>query len=291
MDLALLIMIALVVIIALIAVTAIQKRPIRVNTSHRNISLKSNIYRTSTFDMRTLTDENIAMIRHRYQPMVFDKPDKLGRPVGALFTWSGKDSKAWYDMTGRFKHRNKGRQSGNVSSRISDPVGWSQRYVTLGTPFEIVTGQKSDKDTHLLERGHLIPYWASQDETTQKNLVPITQYTNKGFEGSGSDGLAMGTINPETMLYVESLIKEYVLSSGWQKRLANDTALQIKVKPIYHNDNYVPTRIVYLVQKVSLKGDHHTKSFRFKGMHVSADRMIRISVPVQMSDGTIVSDL
>ena len=280
------ILLLIVMICIILAMTAVKrKQPIREDTQHYQVNLILHDYRTT--DLLVKQNEHIRdyMSRRRSKFLRYHSGDTLNRPLGTIVSWRSIDSKSWYDETNQFKHR-KERSKHTDHSLISDPIGWTQRYVTSTSPHQLVTGDRHPDDQHLFERGHLVPYWITQDEITQRNLIPITQYSNKGFEGNDSSQLSFGAINSEAMLSVETEFRKYVLGKDWRHRLKDDEIFQMFVEPIYHGDNFVPTRINYYLQLITEDG--HNRSFEFYGKMVTGKSILRISVPVQMSDGTIV---
>lgn len=277
------------IVVSVILTIFISKRrhqPIKEDTHHYQVNLIPHKYRTTSIDFRYDDHLRRYMTRRRFKFIRYHNGDTQRRPLGSLVSWSGKDSKSWYDETNQFKHRMATRNTDASKSSISDPIGWTQRYVSGRSPYVIVTGEQGLKGHHLFERGHLVPYWITQDDWSQQNLVPMTQYTNKGFEGGDSSQLAFGSINTEAMLSIESEFKQFVLGSGWRKRLGETDIFQMYVEPVYHLDNFVPTRINYYFQLVTKEGNN--RSFYFYGQYVASSKILRISVPVQMNDGTIV---
>lgn len=277
-------------VIALIYINAKRyRKPIRVDTHDRQVTIDFNKYQITV--IRKVIDLKFSkMMGQRLDKFIsFDRLDHLHRPVGNLLSWTYQDSQDWYDHKGHFKNRDKGRQNDSQKSQISDPIGWTQRYVQLvNHHFVVQHSARTSQMTHLFERGHLIPHWASQNEIMQRNLMPIPQYTNKGYEGSDQNGLAFGKLNPESMLYVESNVKEFLLSSGWRQRLHKGDTFQMYVQPKYDVSNsYVPTEIVYSFQIVSANG--RLRSFELFDTTVEVGEILQVIVPVEMSTGDLVS--
>lgn len=255
--------------------------PKRENTHHYTVTLQPHNYRLSKAQAIESSTVKPLILGHRLEFLWHSRTDALRRPQGALVSWHGSDSHDWYDLKGRFKNRNRPRSG--AKGAISDPIGWTQRYVTKD--FELVKGKKTPEDLHLFERGHLIPYWVTQDQVAQTNLVPLTQYTNKGFEGGDASSLAFGSINAEAMLSVETEFRKFVIGQGWRQRLKPNDIFQMYVKPIYVDDSYVPYQINYYFQLVTTGGQ--SRSFVFHNHTVPKGQVLSMEIPVQLSNGTI----
>lgn len=213
--------------------------------------------------------------------------DSNHRPQGTIISWNYQHSLDWFNKKNHFKSRSEDRKTSETKSLIKDPVGWTQRYVTLNHPKQLVN--KSDLSTHLLERGHLAPYWVTQSDSDQNNLILLTQYTNKGFESdhtTDNSSLYFGAINPESMLAIESEIRHFVIGAGCKDRL-RDATFQVLIKPLYLDDNYVPFEIQYTVQLIGQ--NKKLLSFEFLGKQVSSGHCLQLNIPVQLSDGTHVA--
>lgn len=277
----------IIILIAGISLYAIIKsnrsKPIREDTHSYHVNLIKHQYRVSTITSESNTVLSKLAKNDVRDFLWFGALDSMQRPSIAAVSWQSRDSLNWYDSKKQFKNRKKQRKS-SIGS-ISDPIGWTQRYVTDTKPFELAPRGDQTHSQHLFERGHLIPYWISQDEITQKNLVPITQYTNKGFEGDDQSQLSFGSINSEAMLSVESEFRKFTLGKDWRSRLKPGDAFQMYVVPVYNDKNYVPIRINYYFRLITEKGT--LRSFSFYGTDVHHQNVLKISVPVQMSDGTI----
>jgi len=260
-----------------------RSQPIRENTHSYHVNLIKHQYRVSTITSESNTVLSKLAKNDTNHFLWFGPLDNMRRPSIAAVSWQSRDSVNWYDAKKQFKNRKKHRKS-SIGS-ISDPIGWTQRYTTDIKPFELVSRGDQMHSQHLFERGHLIPYWISQDEITQKNLVPITQYTNKGFEGDDQSQLSFGSINSEAMLSIESEFRRFTLGKDWRSRLKPGDVFQMYVVPVYNDDNYVPIRINYYFRLITEKGT--LRSFSFYGTDVHHQNVLKISVPVQMSDGTI----
>lgn len=256
--------------------------PVKENTHSFKVQLVPHDYRVTSVDLVSNPKIRTWMTMHRLRFLQHLPQGANRKPSGHLVSWQFEDSKHWLDTTGYFRNRKAPR--GDVRS---DPVGWTQRFITTREPHQIIIGDRSSSDTHLFERGHLIPYWITQDELAQDNLVVIPQYTNKGFEGGDASQLAFGSINREAMLNVESDLKDFLVGEGWRSRIHPGDVLQMFVEPVYMApDQFVPIRINYYFQIVSTEGKHTKHAIM--GYDVPANKLLRISIPVQLSDGTLV---
>lgn len=260
------------------------KKPIKVNTHNYIVSLLPHEYRITELEL--VSNERIRtwMLSHKDEFLAHLTTGVDNRPSGSLVSWTETDSNDWFHKTGRYVSRSVSRTSGN----ISDPIGWTQRFITIREPHQIVKGDKTSSDTHLFERGHLVPFWITQDEISQYNLIPITQYTNKGFEGGDESQLSFGSINAEAMLSVETEFRNYVTGKDSANRLKNNI-VQLFVEPIYNHNSFVPIRINYYFQVLNVNGSH--RKSHFMGVDVPASKLLKISIPVQLSDGSIVTSV
>ena len=276
--------IVVIIFIVLYAIVRSNKdNPVREDTHQYSVSLVKHDYRMSVITVDTYHAINQKFNKGLSKFLWFDITDDRHRPVGSMLSWRYQDSLNWYNEAKQFKNRKRVRKS-SVGS-ISDPIGWTQRYTTKKKPFKILSHSNNDTKQHLFERGHLVPYCVTQNETDQKNLIPITQYTNKGFEGDDNSQLSFGAINSEAMLSIESELRRFVLSKDLKSRLGKEDIFQMYVEPVYNDISYVPIRINYYFRLVT--ETRSSRSFSFYGQAVSQHKILKISVPVQMSDGTI----
>lgn len=280
------VIVAIFIIIALCSVFALKPREKFIKYSsnekrQRLLTLNTDHYDVS--DIKIINNQAILkyMKKHSHTFLHYDALDNQKRPTGVLLSWHHSDTNDWFDMKRRYKHRRHSRPG-----LISDPVGWNQRFVTLSAPYQIVSYQQNDPlQTHVLERTHLIPFWITQNQSNQRNLVPMPQYTNKGFEGSDISKFGFASINMESMLAIETEIKAFLIENH---ELKYTDILQVYVQPFYDGTNYVPKQVRYLI---GLRNDQNALPFQFMGYDIPTNHLLEITLPVQMKDGTKVSIL
>lgn len=210
--------------------------------------------------------------------------DDFGRPLnGSLLIFDNKALTQLRSEMGRFKKRKMNR----INTSIPTPSGWQTRYYKddVWGVDDVLKPYLEDSRIHVLERGHLIPFWLIGHYDSVRNIVPLTAFTNKGFqadsESAQNDKAYLSHADYDSMLYVENKLRYLLKGHGFV--LNNGEQFVIHVKPTYIGHNIVPTRIQYQICILNSKGKYVHFEF-LKRQYL----VLNISVPVQMKDGSIV---